>query len=120
MINMKKIKKVISVNNPENAIHWFFTTYNPDKWLIKINFLKKSFDNLDNIYEYIKYENSEKEVYENFIKEELHFLIYPMIETLFELIFALKDFNEYELPYSLTFVNDKRTLYYSKSYRKIS
>jgi len=112
-------KKRISLNNLEETNFWFFRTYNPDKWLIKIDFLKDSYENFENIYGYMTNDKFNKEEYKIVIREELHFLIFQMIETLFELIFALKDHNESELPISLTFANNSKTHYYSKTYDKI-
>ncbi len=129
---MKKSKQSISKDKKEKQFvvcdldslqKEFYRTYNPGYWLYKIHLLKNSHDNYESINDALKTNLSEVEddAYKRMLRTELHFLYFQMVETLFEIIFALSrpGFDNRDLWIALTFSSDRQTVFYSDSYKKI-
>lgn len=74
----------------------FYKKYHIDHWLYKLNYLKYSLDNFDQIKSNI-YENLNDTKDEDCIlmlKTEMHFTYFQIIETLFEMVLALNEDND--------------------------
>lgn len=116
----KKLK-TFTVNNLDNLQKEFYRSYDPDYWLYRISMLKNCHDNFDNVKKILT-EGIEEVIdddYKRVLRTELHFLYFQMVETLFEIIFALKHDNR-DLWIALTFSNDRDTCFYSDIYKKIA
>ncbi len=114
--------KIFTVNNLDNLQKEFYRMYDPDYWLYRIMLLKNSHDDFDKLKSCLV-KNTEEIVDKDFqrvIRTELHFLYFQMIETLFEIIFAVSKHDNRDLWIALTFSNDRNTLFYSETYKKIS
>lgn len=120
--NQKKFKRFV-VGDLDSLQKEFYKTYNPGYWLYRIGLLKKSHDHFERIKDILKTNIGEIEDndFKKMLRTELHFLYFQMIETLFEIIFALSrpGFDNRNLWIALTFSNDKQTFLYSDSYKKI-
>lgn len=118
---MSKRRKKFVINDIDNLQKEFFRTYDPDYWLCKIVLLKNSNDNYSKIYKNLKTDLPEinDELFKRMTRTEMHFLYFQMIESLFEIIFAIIEHNNRDLWLALTFSNDKKTEYYSNCYNKI-
>lgn len=99
----------------------FYLKYDPDYWLHKIFLFKNSHDFYDKLEKDLNFdlEDVNADDFKRMIRTEMHFLYFQMIETLFEIIFALTEHDNRNLWISLTFSNDRRTKFYSNSYKKI-
>lgn len=114
--------KTFTVNNLDSLQKEFYRMYDPDYWLYRIMLLKNSHDDFDQLkLSLIK--NTKEAVDKDFrrvIRTELHFLYFQMIETLFEIIFAISKHDNRDLWVALTFSNDSKTPFYSETYKKIA
>jgi hypothetical protein len=83
----------------------FYKNYNPDHWLYKISRLKNCHDNYDEIEKILKHDlaNVSDEDYKRSLRTEMHFLYFQMVETLFEIIFAVSKHDNRNLWHTLTF-----------------
>jgi hypothetical protein len=115
-------KITFTVNDLDKLQKEFYRMYNPDYWLYRIKLLKNSHDSFVDVKTFLNKDihESESEDYKRMIRTELHFLYFQMIETLFEIIFALENADNRDLWAALTFSNDKTTYFYSNTYKKIS
>jgi len=113
--------KAFTVNDLDKLQKEFYRMYDPDYWLYKITLLKNAHDSFNEIEDTLTKNINEAapEDYKRMIRTELHFLYFQMIETLFEIIFALKNNDNRDLWAALTFSNDKGTYFYSDAYKKI-
>lgn len=121
MTTSKKKLKTFIVNDLDALQKEFYRMYDPDYWLYRIMLLKNSHDDFDQLkLRLIK--NTEKTIDKDFkrvIRTELHFLYFQMVETLFEIIFAISKYDNRDLWVALTFSNDRDTPFYSETYKKI-
>jgi hypothetical protein len=119
----KKIAmKTFTVNNLDSLQKEFYRMYDPDYWLYRIMLLKNSHDNFDQLKSSLT-KNTEEIADKDFrrvIRTELHFLYFQMIETLFEIIFAVSKHDNRDLWVALTFSNDSKTSFFSETYKKIA
>ena len=110
---MKKLKqlkdKQFIVNDLNSLQKEFYKTYDPDYWLYKIGFLKNCHDNFDGIKKTLSDKLNEivDEDYKKMIRTEMHFLYFQMVETLFEIIFAISKHDGRNLWLALTISNWK-------------
>ncbi|MDL2271320.1 hypothetical protein LJC03_05910 [Methanobrevibacter sp. OttesenSCG-928-I08] len=118
LIKMTKNKKLIdfSIGDIDKIQELFYVQYDVDYWINKVNHIKFTHDNAEFLIGILKIDNLEK--YKRMLRTELHFTYFQMIETLFELIFAITE-HEKELWLALTFSNNGKTKYFSKTYEKI-
>jgi hypothetical protein len=108
--------KTYTVNNIDELQKEFYQMYDPDYWLYRIMLLKNSHDNFDSLKNTLV-KNTEDFIDEDFkrvIRTELHFLYFQMIETLFEIIFAIYENDNRDLWVSLTFSD------YRENYKRIA
>lgn len=104
------------VNDLDSLQKEFYQKYDPDYWLYKIILLKNSHDNFDALKPTLT-KNTKETIDDDFrrvIRTELHFLYFQMIETLFEIIFAIYEKDNRDLWTSLTFSD------YRENYKRIS
>jgi len=122
MCTQKKKLKTFTVNDLDGLQKEFYRSYDPDYWLYRIHLLKNCHDNFDNIKSTLtkKIEEVMGDDYKRMLRTELHFLYFQMIETLFEIIFAISEHDNRDLWVALTFSNDRSTYYYSDAYKKIA
>lgn len=117
--------KTLHINDLKKLEEEFYERYNPDYWLYKINFLKNAHDNYDNIQESLinglegVIGGIDEDDYKRMMRTELHFLYFQMIETLFELIFAVSKFDRSLLWLALSFSDKRYTIFHSDCYNKI-
>lgn len=110
---MKKLKqlkdKQFIVNDLNSLQKEFYKTYDPDYWLYKIGLLKNCHDNFDGIKKSLSNGLNEivDEDYKRMIRTEMHFLYFQMVETLFEIIFAISKHDGRNLWLELTISNWK-------------
>ncbi|WP_308572303.1 hypothetical protein [uncultured Methanobacterium sp.] len=118
---MAKTEWKLFVNDPDKLEKDFYEKYDPDYWLYKIYLLKNSHDDYDKIKENLTGDLVDviHEDYKRMIRTELHFLYFQMIETLFELIFAISKFTRQEIWAALTFSNKRNSPYYYDCYGNI-
>jgi hypothetical protein len=83
----------------------FYQNYNPDHWLYKISRLKNCHDEYDKIKEILKKNliDVDDEDYRRSLRTEMHFLYFQIVETLFEIIFAVSKYDNRDLWHTLTF-----------------
>ena len=108
--------KTFEVNDIESLQKEFYRMYDPDYWLYKIMLLKNSHDEFDNLKPLL-IKNTEETVDKDFqrvIRTEMHFLYFQMVETLFEIIFAISESDNRDLWIAITFSN------YRENYKKIA
>lgn len=117
----KKSLKQFSVNNLEALQNEFYREYNVDYWLYKITLLKDSHDNYENVKQYLtkNLKDPSDEDFKRTMRTEMHFLYFQMIETLFEIIFAVASHDNRDLWLALTFSNERNTAFYSDTYNHI-
>jgi len=88
----------------------FYGYYPITHWKYKFALLKSGFSNYDSVKE--KFQNElfdmREEDYINMLKAEIHFTYFQIIETLFELIFALEKRDDRNLWYYLSIPNWRR------------
>lgn len=101
-------KKFI-VNDLDSLQKEFYKTYDPDYWLYKISLLENCHDNFDDIKDTLKDDLSDvvDDDYKRALRTEMHFLYFQMVETLFEIIFAVSKHDNRNLWLALTFSNWK-------------
>ncbi|MDD5068950.1 MAG: hypothetical protein PHN89_05155 [Candidatus Pacebacteria bacterium] len=108
--------KTFAVNDLDGLQKEFYRMYDPDYWLYRIMLLKNSHDNFDQLKSNLT-KNTEETVDKDFkrvIRTEMHFLYFQMIETLFEIIFAVSESDNRDLWIALTFSN------FRDNYKKIA
>ena len=111
---MAKKLKNIHIRDLNEIQQLFYSHYDLDYWLYKINHLKDYHDKYDDLKKIFNNNNNNNiskmdgEKYKMMLRTELHFTYYQMIEALFELIFAVIEY-ENELWLALTFSNNRRT-----------
>jgi hypothetical protein len=118
---MTKNKKFVVSERIETVQKEFFSTYDEDYWLHKIFLLKNCHDQYDTLKEHLNQdlEDVDHDKYKKMIRTEIHFLYFQMIETLFEIIFAITSHDNRDLWIALSFSGDRQTNFYSDGYRKI-
>ncbi len=121
MATSKKKLKTFIVNDLDNLQKEFYRMYDPDYWLYRIMLLKNSHDDFKLIKTSLTKNTKETkdEDFKRVIRTELHFLYFQMIETLFEIIFAISRHDNRNLWVVLTFSNYKNTPFYSETYKRI-
>lgn len=105
---LKQLKnKKFIVNDLDSLQKEFYKTYNPDYWLYKISLLKNSHDDFDNVKNVLKNDLGDvvDDDYKRTLRTEMHFLYFQMVETLFEIIFAVSKHDNRDLWLALTFSN---------------
>lgn len=114
--------KTFAVNNLNHLQEEFYRMYNPDYWLYRIMLLKNSHDDFELLKLSLAKDTEEiiDDDFKRVLRTELHFLYFQMIETLFEIIFAILKHDSRNLWVALTFSNDKSTPFYSETYKKIA
>jgi hypothetical protein len=117
----KKPQKKFIVMDIESLQEEFYRTYDPDYWLYRISLLRNAHENFGDIKKFLLEDLAEvsDEDYKRMIRTEMHFLYFQMIETLFEIIFAVAHHDNRNLWVALTFSNDKDTTFYSNAYSEI-
>lgn len=117
----KSANKVYAIRDLKSIQDEFYKIYDPDYWLYKINLLKNCHDNFDEIKEVLTKEMSETVDgdYKRVLRTELHFTYFQMIETLFEIVFAVSKHDNKYLWLALTFSNDRKSPFYSDIYKEI-
>ncbi len=93
----------------------FYSSYDPEYWHNLLDWLKYSHDNFDTLRDDFSRSREEKvnpDEFRKMIRCELHFLYFKMIETLFDIIFAVCSHNLKTLWLALNFSNDRRTPYF--------
>jgi len=101
--------KQFIVNDLDSLQKEFYKTHDPDYWLYKISLLKNCHDNFDSIKDTLN-DNLSGVVdddYKRALRTEMHFLYFQMVETLFEIIFAVSKHDNRNLWLALTFSNWK-------------
>ena len=95
------------VNDIDSLQKEFYKTYDPDYWLYKISLLKNCHANFDDIKNVLKKNLGDviDDDYKRSLRTEMHFLYFQMIETLFEIIFAVSKHDNRDLWLALTFSN---------------
>lgn len=123
MAKKEIIKKTVLVNDKSTLAKQFYQSYNPNYWLYKITSLKNLHDNYDEIKKImimnLGEEKLDDEEYKKMLRTEMHFLYFKIVESLFEIIFALSNHTSTELWIALTCSNIDKTNYYSDCYNKI-
>lgn len=99
--------KQFIVNDLDSLQKEFYKTYDPDYWLYKISLLKNCHDNFDSIKDTLNADLSDvvDDDYKRALRTEMHFLYFQMVETLFEIIFAVSKHDNRNLWLALTFSN---------------
>lgn len=114
--------RTFNVNDLDSLQKEFYRMYDPDYWLYRIMLLKNSHDDFDQLKSSLT-KNTEEVIDKDFrrvMRTELHFLYFQMIETLFEIIFAVSRHDNRDLWVALTFSNYRDTPFYSESYKEIA
>jgi hypothetical protein len=116
-----KNKKFVVSERIETVQKEFFSTYDEDYYLHKIFLLKNCHDQYDTLKEHLNkdLEDVDHDKYKKMLRTEIHFLYFQMIETLFEIIFAITSHDNRDLWIALSFSGDSQTNFYSDAYRKI-
>jgi len=106
---LKPKNKHFIVNDFDFLQKEFYRTYNPDYWLCKICLLNNCHSNFDSIKNVLKQnlDNVIDDDYKRSLRTEMHFLYFQMIETLFEIVFAVSKNDNRNLWINLTFSNWK-------------
>ena len=101
--------KQFIVNDLDSLQKEFYKTYDPDYWLYKISLLKNCHNNFDSIKDTLNDDLSDvvDDDYKRALRTEMHFLYFQMVETLFEIIFAVSKHDNRNLWLALTFSNWK-------------
>lgn len=108
---MKKPKrsknKQFIVGDLDSLQKEFYKTYNPDYWLCKIGLFKNCHDNFESVRDILKDDLVDivDDDYKRVLRTEIHFLYFQMVETLFEIIFAVSKHDNRNLWFALTFSN---------------
>ncbi|MFA5127131.1 MAG: hypothetical protein WC465_04030 [Patescibacteria group bacterium] len=108
--------KTFTVNDIDSLQKEFYQMYDPDYWLYRIMLLKNSHDDFDQLKSSLT-KNTEKTIDKDFrrvMRTEMHFLYFQMIETLFEIIFAVSESDNRDLWLALTFSD------FRNNYKKIA
>ncbi len=119
----KQLKnKPLIVNDLDSLQKEFCKTYDPDYWLYKISLLKNCHDDFENTKEVLTKDIGDvvDDDYKKMLRTEMHFLYFQMIETLFEIIFAIAKHDNKNLGLALTFSNDRQSGFYADTYKQIS
>jgi len=118
---MRSIKK-FTVRDLNIIQQEFYKSYDLEYWFNKIELLFNVHENFNKIEKNINlfYENKNVENLKRMLRTEIHFTYFQMIETLFEIIFAISEHNNKYLWLALTFSNDRKTDFYSNAYTKIN
>lgn len=107
---------MFTVNDINSLQKEFYRMYDPDYWLYRIMLLKNSHDDFNQIKSSLT-KNTEETIDKDFrrvIRTEMHFLYFQMIETLFEIIFAVSESDNRDLWVALTFSD------FRNNYKKIA
>jgi len=97
--------KTFIINDLDSLQKEFYQMYDPDYWLYRIMLLRNSHDNFDQLKPSLT-KNTEETIDKDFrrvMRTEMHFLYFQMIETLFEIIFAVSESDNRDLWVALTF-----------------
>ncbi len=104
MINQDKNTAPI-INDEDFLQKEFYKKYDPDYWLYKISFLKNCHSGFAKIKEVLTEDMAEvvDDDYKRVLRTEIHFLYFQMVETLFEIIFAISKKDNRDLWLALSF-----------------
>lgn len=118
---VKEPKKTFTVLDLDFAQREFYNNYNADYWDYKIFLLKNAHDFYDKLGKDLSdgLGGVDNKDFKRVIRTEMHFTYFQMIESLFEIIFALSEHDNRSLWIALTFSNDWKTEFYSDCYNKI-
>ena len=108
--------KIFTVNDIDGLQEEFYRMYDPDYWLYIIMLFKNSHDDFDQLKPSLT-KNTEETIDKDFrrvMRTEMHFLYFQMIETLFEIIFAVSESDNRDLWVALTFSD------FINNYKKIA
>lgn len=116
-----KPKKKFAVNDLESLQDEFYRAYEPDYWLYKIALLSNAHKDFDKAKPILTDDLTDVNVddFKRMLRTEMHFLYFQMVETLFEIIFAISRHDNRNLWAALTFSNEKDTDFYSNAYAEI-
>jgi hypothetical protein len=94
----------------ERMLKNFYKRYPVDHWLYKLNYLKNSIDNFDQIKDliYKDLKDTKDDDCLLMFKTEIHFTYFQIVETLFELIFAFIKDNDLFLWLNLSITNRRK------------
>ncbi len=114
--------KTLIVKDLDSLQKEFYKTYDPDYWLHKIALLKNCHDNFENAKDVLTIDLGDvtDEEYKKMLRTEMHFLYFQMVETLFEVVFAISKHDNKNLGLALTFSNYRQSSFYSNTYKQIS
>lgn len=121
MAKTKETKKSVHLRNPLGLSKEFYQNYDIDYWnniIDTLRFNHDSFEELQPIFEKYGY-CFEKAKYQRTMRVELHFLYFKLVESLFEMIFAIYNFDGRMLWLALSLSNKKDSYYYSACYKNI-
>jgi hypothetical protein len=95
------------INDPGSLQTEFYKKYDSDYWLYKISLLKNCHDDFTKINEVLIGDMTEvvDDDYKRMLRTEMHFLYFQMVETLFEIIFAVSKKDNRDLWLELTVSN---------------
>jgi len=108
--------KTFTINDIDGLQKEFYQMYDPDYWLYRIMLLKNSHDDFDQLKSSLT-KNTEETIDKDFrrvMRTEIHFLYFQMIETLFEIIFAVSESDNRDLWVALTFSD------FRNNYKKVA
>jgi len=121
MAKEKPIKTLL-INDPEYLQKTFYSQYKPEHWFYRFELLRRCHENdatSTTLFENWKDEYCQEDL-KKMLRIEMHFLYFQMVETLFELIFAISSHDSRELWLALSFSGNHQTGYHSDTYGKIS
>lgn len=116
-----KPKKKFVVNDLELLHDEFYRAYEPDYWLYKIAFLSNAHKDFGKVKQLLTSDLADvnEEDFKRMLRTEMHFLYFQMVETLFEIMFAMSQHDNRNLWVALTFSNERDTDFYSNAYAEI-
>lgn len=108
--------KDLLINDRDSLQKEFYRDFDLDYWLYKINLLKSTHDNFDSLGTLLKKEIDQfsADDCKRMIRTEMHFLYFQMVESLFEIIFAVMEKDNRDLWITLSFST------WRSNYEKIS
>jgi hypothetical protein len=106
----------------KNLLKNFYKRYPIDHWLYKLNYLKNSLDNFDQIKDliYKGLNDTKDEDCILMLKTEMHFTYFQIIETLFEVVFALNEDNDLFLWLNLSITKNTKIKKHMAIIKKIA
>ena len=94
----------------------FYNNYPVNLLACKIDLLYNEYDSQIDLFTEIE---NDQIIKQKTIRSEIHFILYQLIEALFELIFCLLDNHSKNIWLALTLVNDRKSPFYIDVYNRI-